>query len=93
MQLYADHESKLAFHNGALFVSGTSNEEWSGKIRLIPYPFDDEADSTAIRIFHTAHGRWETGAPARVFAPYRDTDGEVDSRLPIGGPDTVRDNG
>lgn len=67
---------ELAFHDANLYVSGTSNEEWSAKIRRIPYPFDDRIDSTAIRIFHTAHGRWETGAPARVFAPYTDADGE-----------------
>lgn len=67
---------ELAFHDGELYVSGVSNEEWSAKIRRIPYPFEGQVASAAIRIFHTAHGQWETGAPARVFAPYKDRAGQ-----------------
>lgn len=61
---------EMKFVDETLFVSGVSNEEWSSKIRRIRYPFREAAASSSIRIFHTAHGRWETDAPARVFAPY-----------------------
>lgn len=61
---------ELAFVDGTLYASGLSNEEWSAKLRRIEYPFNGRAQSDAIRIFHTAHGRYETDAPARVFAPY-----------------------
>jgi hypothetical protein len=66
----------MAFADGTLYVSGMSNEEWSSKLRRIAYPFDVEAQSNALRIFHTAHGRYETSAPARVFVPYQ-SDGEI----------------
>jgi hypothetical protein len=61
---------EMKFVDGTLFISGVSNEEWSSKIRRVDYPFQTAAESSALRIFHTAHGRWETDAPARVFTPY-----------------------
>ena len=67
---------EMAFVDDTLYVSGMSNEEWSSKLRRIPYPFGSGAlKSNGLRIFHTAHGRYETDAPARVFAPY-ERDGE-----------------
>ena len=47
----------MAFIDGTLYVSGMSNEEWSSKLRRLAYPFTGEAQSNALRIFHTAHGR------------------------------------
>ncbi len=67
---------EMSFVDGTLYVSGMSNEEWSSKLRRLAYPFDGDSESNAIKIFHTAHGRWETGAPARVFVPYQ-VDGET----------------
>jgi hypothetical protein len=67
---------EMSFVDGTLYVSGMSNEEWSSKLRRLDYPFTGESESNAIKIFHTAHGRWETGAPARVFVPY-EADGET----------------
>ena len=61
---------EMSFVDGTLYVSGMSNEEWTSKLRRLPYPFESEGGSNALRIFHTAHGRYETGAPARVFVPY-----------------------
>jgi hypothetical protein len=66
----------MSFVDDVLYVSGISNEEWSSKLRRLPYPFVGEARSNALRIFHTAHGRYETYAPARVFVPY-EHDGEI----------------
>lgn len=67
---------EMSFVDGTLYVSGMSNEEWSSKLRRLAYPFTGDGESNAIKIFHTAHGRWETGAPARVFVPYQ-ADGET----------------
>lgn len=61
---------EMSYVDGTLYVSGMSNEEWGSKLRRLSYPFTEEIRSNAIKIFHTAHGRWETGAPARVFVPY-----------------------
>jgi hypothetical protein len=63
----------LAFVNGTLFVAGLSNEEFSSKLRRIPFPFESgTATSTAnnLEIFHVDHGKWETAAPIRAFVPY-----------------------
>jgi hypothetical protein len=65
---------EMSFVDGTLYVSGMSNEEWTSKLRRLPYPFESGGESNALRIFHTAHGRYETGAPARVFVPYTDGD-------------------
>lgn len=67
---------ELGFSEGQLYASGISNEEFSSTMLQIPFPFEEGAKSNAIRIFHTAHGRWETDAPARVFTPYM-RDGET----------------
>ena len=65
---------EMSFVDDVLYVSGMSSEEWSSKLRRLPYPFGQGAKSNALKIFHTAHGRYETYAPARVFVPYRDGD-------------------
>src|SRR5262249_1892442 len=46
-------------------------EEWASKLRSIPFPFDKTDSGASIGIFHGAHGRFETGSPVRVFAPYK----------------------
>jgi len=61
----------LAYVKGRLLVAGLSNEEFSSKLRSIPYPFDKTDKGTGIEIFHGAHGRLETKSPIRVFAPYK----------------------
>jgi len=66
----------MAYVDGFLLVAGLSNEEFSSKLRRIPFPFDDEtvekvADNN-LEIFHVSHGKWETAAPIRAFVPYDD---------------------
>jgi hypothetical protein len=61
----------MAYANGALLVAGLSNEEFSSKLRRIPFPFSDGAASS-LEIFHVSHGKWETEAPIRAFVPYED---------------------
>ena len=60
----------MAYVDGALLVAGLSNEEFSSKLRRIPFPFGDEVTANNLEIFHVSHGKWETAAPIRTFVPY-----------------------
>ncbi len=68
----------MAYVDGSLLVAGLSNEEFSSKLRRIPFPFTDDVTSTSLEIFHVSHGRWET-APIRTFVPYDDGRGVLAS--------------
>jgi len=60
----------LAYVAGVLLVAGLSNEEFSSRLRRVPFPFDGEPADTGLEIYHVSHGRWETEAPIRAFVPY-----------------------
>jgi hypothetical protein len=60
----------MAYVSGALFVAGLSNEEFSSRLRRIPFPFSDAVTGSSLEIFHVSHGKWETAAPIRTFVPY-----------------------
>ncbi len=63
----------MGYVDGALLVAGLSNEEFSSKLRRIPFPFRDDPAAIAdnnLEIFHVSHGKWETAAPIRAFVPY-----------------------
>ncbi len=60
----------MAYVDGMLFVAGLSNEEFSSKLRRIPFPFGDDVTDNNLEIFHVSHGQWETAAPIRTFVPY-----------------------
>lgn len=60
----------IAFVDGRVFVAGLSNEEFSSKLRAIPFPFREADRGTSVEIFHGNHGRLETNAPVRTFVPY-----------------------
>jgi hypothetical protein len=66
-----DSITHMAYVKGRVFVAGLSNEEFSSKLRSIPFPFDKADKGTSIEIFHGAHGKFETRSPVRVFAPYQ----------------------
>jgi hypothetical protein len=55
---------------GTLLVAGLSNEEFSSRLRRIPFPFGDQVTGNSLEIFHVSHGKWETAAPIRTFVPY-----------------------
>jgi hypothetical protein len=59
----------MAYIDGTLLVAGLSNEEFSSKLRRIPFPFQDGVTNN-LEIFHVSHGKWETEAPIRTFVPY-----------------------
>jgi hypothetical protein len=60
----------MAYVDGVLLVAGLSNEEFSSKLRRVPFPFGGAATSNNLEIFHVSHGKWETAAPIRAFVPY-----------------------
>jgi hypothetical protein len=60
----------LAWIGGELVVAGMSNEEFSSRLRILPYPFDGPADATSVEVFHVDHGRYETESPIRALTPF-----------------------
>lgn len=68
--------TSMGFANGKLIVAGLSNEEFASTLRVIPYPFGDAAKATGVKIFHGAHGKFETQAPVRTFTTYKIADAE-----------------
>ncbi len=52
----------MAYVDGTLLVAGLSNEEFSSRLRRIPFPFTSQATATSLEIFHVSHGKWETAA-------------------------------
>jgi hypothetical protein len=57
----------IKFHDGELFVSGVSNQEFCSVLRRVPYPFSGVSSETHLEIFHVAHGKYETRAPIRTM--------------------------
>ncbi|MHC5066943.1 MAG: hypothetical protein ACYTG5_23570 [Planctomycetota bacterium] len=60
----------MAFIDGQVVIAGLSNEEFSSKLRAIPFPFDQATSGASIEIFHGNHGAYETRSPVRTFVPY-----------------------
>jgi hypothetical protein len=60
----------MAFVDGQLWVAGLSNEEFSSKLRGIPYPFKTANPGTSVEIYHGSHGAWETESPVYAFVPH-----------------------
>jgi hypothetical protein len=61
----------IGFLDGRLFIAGLANEEFASTLRAIPFPFKTIANGTNVEIYHGAHGRFETRAPVRTFAPFK----------------------
>jgi hypothetical protein len=70
-----DAITHLAYVNNRLVVAGLSSEEFSSKLRTLPYPFTTADPGANVEIFHGSHGRLETNSPVRTFTAY-DIDGE-----------------
>ena len=60
----------MEFIDGELYVSGLSGEEFSSKLRRIPYPFTNKTTAVQLEIFHPSHDRFETHAPIETFLPF-----------------------
>jgi hypothetical protein len=61
----------MAFVDGRLYVAGLSNEEFSSKLRSLPYPFASADNGTSVEIYHGNHGAFETRSPVYTFVPYK----------------------
>ena len=61
----------MAFVDGRLYVAGLSNEEFSSKLRSVPYPFSTVDGGTSVEIYHGNHGQFETRSPVYTFVPYK----------------------
>ena len=60
----------LAFVDGELYIAGLSNEEFASTLRRARYPFESDAKTTSVEIYHGNHGAWETHAPIVTFMPF-----------------------
>jgi hypothetical protein len=60
----------MAWVDGHLLVAGTSNEEFTSRLRRIAFPFDGAAQATSLEIYHVDHGQYETASPIRALIPF-----------------------
>ena len=44
---------------------------FASTLRAVPFPFKSVVNGTTVEIYHGAHGRFETRAPVRTFAPFK----------------------
>jgi hypothetical protein len=66
----------MAYVDGNVILAGLSNEEFSSTLRSIRFPFSEVDKGTGVKIYHGAHGQFETNSPVRTFVPY-DIEGEM----------------
>jgi hypothetical protein len=69
--LRVDAITSIAYADGKVFVAGLSNEEFSSKLRAIPFPFKEADKGASIEIYHASHNAIETNSPIRTFVPYK----------------------
>lgn len=65
-----DAITEIAYIDGTVVVAGLSNQEFSSRLRVLPFPFTGKDWDTGLEIYHTSHGRWETHSPVRTFTPF-----------------------
>jgi hypothetical protein len=65
-----DVTTDLHFTDGQVIVAGLSNEEFASQLRVLAFPFKEVDPGTSVEIYHGAHGKLETRAPARTLAVY-----------------------
>jgi len=63
--------TQIGYVNGRVILAGLSNEEFSSKLRAFPFPFESGNKGASVKIYHGAHGKFETKSPIRVFATYK----------------------
>jgi hypothetical protein len=66
----------LGFVQDRLIVAGLSTEEFSSRLRSLPYPFSSADTGANVEIYHGSHAKFETNSPVRTFAIY-DIDGQA----------------
>ncbi|MGI3781307.1 MAG: hypothetical protein ACRYG2_11090, partial [Janthinobacterium lividum] len=60
----------MAWVDGTLLVAGTSNEEFTSRLRRIAFPFDGAVQASSVEIYHVDHGQYETASPIRALIPF-----------------------
>jgi len=55
----------LAYYDGKLYVAGLSNESFASCLRVYDFPFNGNARTTSIEMYHAVHNQIETRAPIR----------------------------
>ena len=65
-----DSITDLAFVEGQLIVSGLTNRESASGVRSLSFPFQRDAKSSSLEIYHGAHGRSEDTSAIRTFVPF-----------------------
>jgi hypothetical protein len=53
----------IKYYNGEIFVTGVSNQRFASTLHRIPYPFNAQAATCTVEIWHPVHGEFETRAP------------------------------
>jgi hypothetical protein len=53
----------VKYYNGEIFVTGVSNQRFASTLHRIPYPFNAQAATCTVEIWHPVHGEFETRAP------------------------------
>jgi hypothetical protein len=64
-----DTVTSMAFDGGRLYVAGLSNEEFSSRLRSLPYPFRTAGAGSGVEVYHTSHGQLETRSPIYTLLP------------------------
>ncbi len=59
----------ISYVDNRVVIAGLSNEEFSSNLRALQFPFEVTSEGATVEVFHGAHGRYETNAPVRTFAP------------------------
>ncbi|MEO1052515.1 MAG: hypothetical protein AAFX87_17920 [Bacteroidota bacterium] len=60
----------IGYADGKLYVAGLSNEEFASSLKVMSFPFKDDASNTTVEVWHIAHAKSETEAPIRTLLPY-----------------------
>ena len=55
----------MTFHDGKLYVAGLSNQKFASTLRVYDFPFNGDATTASIEMYHAVHNQSETRAPIR----------------------------
>lgn len=59
----------IAFVDGNVLLTGATAQAAASSIRSVSFPFDTNVDGASLEIYHAAHGKVESGSPARTIVP------------------------
>jgi len=65
----------IKYYKGEIFVTGILNQRFASTLHRIPYPFNSQAATCTVEIWHPVHGEFETRAPI-IRQLIREMDGE-----------------